>query len=529
MVPVGSSQRLAPPAPALVPRDHRAARRPLSLARAAAGRPDPRRRGGPATAPARSASFAWIPRPASANWFWTTRTSTSIQARGVFARPRPDGRSSVIALDDPLAEFYCMSVYQNDLANRSWLPKGSVKTLRVIEGLPRKRTGKDRGGPSAVPDLSPRRILAEVPVEKDGSFHLSVPANTPIQLQILDDQGLALRSCGWIWARNHQAQGCIGCHEDPELTPHQSRSRRAEARGLADGRPRRTPHRGRFRHRDLRRSSRRSAHPCHRAGRAGAGSSSVGRAADARLQAALRGRSSAGTKPPRRPGWASTFIPGGPAPVRSSGIWWAGTRPGPGTATRGRGTPRPIPLGKEPAAFRGREADHHPLDRSGSTLRRAAGSDTRRQNQGQADETCAALVCQSRHSGICLPAQARWAVADEPPVPVFTDVTDGGGHPLQAQLRRQGAEQHRRGHRRRGDVLRLRRRRLARHLPRHRPVSPRRQRQHGPPAQGQALQPALSQQPRRHLHRRDRQGGRGGRRGLRRGLLGRRLRRRRAY
>ena len=30
---------------------------------------------------------------------------------------------------------------------------------------------------------------------------------------------MALRSCGWIWARNHEPRGCIGCHEDGELTP----------------------------------------------------------------------------------------------------------------------------------------------------------------------------------------------------------------------------------------------------------------------------------------------------------------------
>jgi len=52
-----------------------------------------------------------------------------------------------------------------------------------------------------------------------GSFNVEVPANTPIQLQLLDENGVALRSCGWIWVRNHQAQGCIGCHEDGELTP----------------------------------------------------------------------------------------------------------------------------------------------------------------------------------------------------------------------------------------------------------------------------------------------------------------------
>jgi hypothetical protein len=46
-----------------------------------------------------------------------------------------------------------------------------------------------------------------------------VPANTPIELQILDAEGMALRSCGWIWAKNREPRGCIGCHEDRELTP----------------------------------------------------------------------------------------------------------------------------------------------------------------------------------------------------------------------------------------------------------------------------------------------------------------------
>jgi hypothetical protein len=24
---------------------------------------------------------------------------------------------------------------------------------------------------------------------------------------------MALRSCSWIWAKNHEPRGCIGCHE----------------------------------------------------------------------------------------------------------------------------------------------------------------------------------------------------------------------------------------------------------------------------------------------------------------------------
>lgn len=67
--------------------------------------------------------------------------------------------------------------------------------------------------------MAQRRILGEINIEEDGSFNIEIPANTPIELQTLDAEGMALRSCGWIWAKNHEPRGCIGCHEDGELTP----------------------------------------------------------------------------------------------------------------------------------------------------------------------------------------------------------------------------------------------------------------------------------------------------------------------
>ena len=141
-----------------------------------------------------------------------------IEAKAVVTRPVPDGRSSVVSEQDTHAEFYCLDLYETDLKDPSWLPRGSVKAVRVVEGVPSRGGTASRPATSA-PPLSARRILGEVPVKDDGSFHLVVPANTPVQFQVLDDRGLALRSCGWVWARSHQAQGCIGCHEDPERTP----------------------------------------------------------------------------------------------------------------------------------------------------------------------------------------------------------------------------------------------------------------------------------------------------------------------
>lgn len=137
-----------------------------------------------------------------------------IQARSLSPRPEPDGRSSVVNEQDPTGILYGLDVYTHDLKRADWLPPGSVKRLRVVEGLP------ERKPPASAPPPLPRlRVLGEIDVEHDGSFNIRVPANIPIRLQLLDEDGLALRTCEWIWVRNKEPRGCIGCHEDGELTP----------------------------------------------------------------------------------------------------------------------------------------------------------------------------------------------------------------------------------------------------------------------------------------------------------------------
>jgi len=130
----------------------------------------------------------------------------SVGARLVAPRPTPDARSSVVRDDDPEGKLYTIDA--GIQAPGEVLPKGSVKSLRVVEGVPATADG---------PVV--RRLLGEVEIADDGSYQVQIPANTPVQLSLLDASGNTLRTSAWLWVRNHGAQGCVGCHEDPERTP----------------------------------------------------------------------------------------------------------------------------------------------------------------------------------------------------------------------------------------------------------------------------------------------------------------------
>jgi hypothetical protein len=140
-----------------------------------------------------------------------------MQAKIIRPRREPDGRSSVVTEKDPNGKFYCLDVYISDIDKPEWMPAGTVKRLRVLEGIP--TTDTIHANQNSNRKIVQQRILGEIDIAEDGSFNIEIPANTPIKLQTLDADGMAIRICDWIWAKNHEPRGCIGCHEDGELTP----------------------------------------------------------------------------------------------------------------------------------------------------------------------------------------------------------------------------------------------------------------------------------------------------------------------
>ena len=64
------------------------------------------------------------------------------------------------------------------------------------------------------------KSLGVIPVEQDGSFYLKIPANLPFRLRTLDSSRRVMRApSAWMWLRPFERRGCVGCHEDPELSP----------------------------------------------------------------------------------------------------------------------------------------------------------------------------------------------------------------------------------------------------------------------------------------------------------------------
>lgn len=170
------------------------------------------------------------PRTGKAELIFDDPDFHDVHAKAIVPRREPDGRSSVVDEKYSTGKLYGLNAYLTDPAVTPHMSPGMIHRLRVIEGVPQSQDEfetvllahkLEAAGPETTAHLPVvgRRMLGVVPVETDGSFHLEVPPDVPIQLQTLDENGMALRSCGWIWAKHREPRGCIGCHEDPELSP----------------------------------------------------------------------------------------------------------------------------------------------------------------------------------------------------------------------------------------------------------------------------------------------------------------------
>ena len=142
-----------------------------------------------------------------------------------------------------------MNAYLSDTAVGKHIKPGQIKRLRVIQALTdtggasdddaqlrHARKGADSGESGRVKET----VLGEIPVEKDGSFFLELPAKMPLRLETLGDGGDVLQAMqSWFWLMPSERRGCIGCHEDRELTPPNRHVMALRKRPIAVGVPKR--------------------------------------------------------------------------------------------------------------------------------------------------------------------------------------------------------------------------------------------------------------------------------------------------
>ncbi len=117
------------------------------------------------------------------------------------------------------AVVYLFDVYAGD--GLKGVPRGTVRKLRLFTYhylYPRM------GGPQGVVGMEGpwdiKRIIGTVPVYEDGSAMFRVPANTPISVQPLDEEGKALQLMrSWFTGMPGEVLSCVGCHEPQNSTP----------------------------------------------------------------------------------------------------------------------------------------------------------------------------------------------------------------------------------------------------------------------------------------------------------------------
>jgi hypothetical protein len=131
-------------------------------------------------------------------------------------RPRPAVVTSTVGEPRQGAKgwFVVQDVYQSTQP----IERGSIKRLRVSAIISQPTRSKPIL--SHVNNEIIKRILGTVPVEPDGSVAFEAPADTPLQFQLLDANGMAVMTMrSLVYRRPGEMTGCVGCHEPREDTP----------------------------------------------------------------------------------------------------------------------------------------------------------------------------------------------------------------------------------------------------------------------------------------------------------------------
>lgn len=126
--------------------------------------------------------------------------------------------------DTKEATVFIQDIYEGE--GLQGVPRGEVKELRVFAyEYAYLKTQSDHNAQGIQSGWDLKRLLGTVPVEKDGSVMFKIPANTPISLQPIDEDGAAIQWMrSWLTGMPGETVSCVGCHEDQNSIPVPKRS-----------------------------------------------------------------------------------------------------------------------------------------------------------------------------------------------------------------------------------------------------------------------------------------------------------------
>jgi len=129
---------------------------------------------------------------------------SDVDALPVVARPVPPVVPTYAEVEKEKTGYvYCQSVFNSDLP----FDRSRVAYVRVLEAVQMGLAINANGGFET-------RILGTVPIARDGSFYVEVPADTPFHFELLDIDGNTLvHETDFNYVRGGERKGCAGCHE----------------------------------------------------------------------------------------------------------------------------------------------------------------------------------------------------------------------------------------------------------------------------------------------------------------------------
>jgi hypothetical protein len=150
-------------------------------------------------AKARYALQSWHPKTGRFEPLIAEGDADVVQPGMVAARHVPNQHPSGLH-DWNYANLLCLNAYTSKYS----FAAGTIAAMNLY-------TTNEKGKPV---------LLGSSSVEADGSFYVQVPADKPLQIELLDRQGKTVRrEQGWWWMRKGEQRICVGCHAGPERAP----------------------------------------------------------------------------------------------------------------------------------------------------------------------------------------------------------------------------------------------------------------------------------------------------------------------